>query len=164
MGCHFFLQGIFLTQGSNPHLLHWQANSLPLVPPEKRHLEISSFIPHPPPLNCTYEVPFSVNCISRCPTSFQALLTFPASHESCPSPFLKLQPTTHPLSSNPPSPACSLFHRALTTIYICTYSLCLLFIVCSEQKLHMGGIIECFVHQMSQAFRLMPDIQEALIK
>ena len=32
-GCHFLLQGIFLTQGSNPgllHLLHWQANSLPL--------------------------------------------------------------------------------------------------------------------------------------
>ena len=22
-GCHFLLQGIFLTQGSNPHLLHW---------------------------------------------------------------------------------------------------------------------------------------------
>ena len=33
MGCHFLLQGIFLTQGSNPHflcLLHWQADSLPL--------------------------------------------------------------------------------------------------------------------------------------
>ena len=33
VGCHFLLQGIFLTQGSNPclwHLLHWQANSLPL--------------------------------------------------------------------------------------------------------------------------------------
>ena len=29
-GCHFLLQGIFLTQGSNPHLLHWQAVSLPL--------------------------------------------------------------------------------------------------------------------------------------
>ena len=31
--CHFLLQGIFLTQGSNLHLLcllHWQANSLPL--------------------------------------------------------------------------------------------------------------------------------------
>ena len=28
-GCHFFLQGIFLTQGSNPHLLHWQAESIP---------------------------------------------------------------------------------------------------------------------------------------
>ena len=31
--CHFLLQGIFLTQGSNQclsHLLHWQADSLPL--------------------------------------------------------------------------------------------------------------------------------------
>ena len=31
--CHFLLQGIFLTRGSNPclwHLLHWQADSLPL--------------------------------------------------------------------------------------------------------------------------------------
>ena len=36
MGCHVLFQGIFLTQGSNPHLLcllHWQAGSLPLVPP-----------------------------------------------------------------------------------------------------------------------------------
>ena len=30
MGCHFTLQGIFPTQGSNLHLLHWQADSLPL--------------------------------------------------------------------------------------------------------------------------------------
>ena len=30
VGCHFLLQGIFLTQGSNPCLLPWQANSLPL--------------------------------------------------------------------------------------------------------------------------------------
>ena len=29
-GCHFLLQGIFPTQGSNTHLLHWQADSLPL--------------------------------------------------------------------------------------------------------------------------------------
>jgi len=28
--CHFLLQQIFLTQGLNPHLLHWQAVSLPL--------------------------------------------------------------------------------------------------------------------------------------
>ena len=28
--CHFFLQGIFLIQGLNPCLLHWQANSLPV--------------------------------------------------------------------------------------------------------------------------------------
>ena len=30
MGCHFFLQGIFPTQRWNLHLLHWQADSLPL--------------------------------------------------------------------------------------------------------------------------------------
>ena len=32
VGCHFLLQGIFLTQGSNPHLLcllHWQAGTVP---------------------------------------------------------------------------------------------------------------------------------------
>ena len=29
-GCHFLLQGIFLTQRSNPLLLHWQVNSLQL--------------------------------------------------------------------------------------------------------------------------------------
>ena len=28
VGCHFILQGIFLTQGLNPCLLHWQADSL----------------------------------------------------------------------------------------------------------------------------------------
>ena len=31
----FLLQGIFLTQGLNPGLLHWQEGSLPLVPPGK---------------------------------------------------------------------------------------------------------------------------------
>ena len=38
VGCHFLLQGIFLTQGSNLcllHFLHWQAGSLPPVPPGK---------------------------------------------------------------------------------------------------------------------------------
>ena len=30
VGYHFLLQGIFLTQGSNLHLLQWQADSLPL--------------------------------------------------------------------------------------------------------------------------------------
>ena len=33
VGCYALFQGIFLTQGSNPHLLcllHWQADSLPL--------------------------------------------------------------------------------------------------------------------------------------
>ena len=38
VGCHALLQGIFLTQGLNLHLLHilqWQADSLSLVPPEE---------------------------------------------------------------------------------------------------------------------------------
>ena len=38
VGCHALLQGIFPTQGLNPHLLcllHWQAGSLPLAPPGK---------------------------------------------------------------------------------------------------------------------------------
>ena len=30
MGCHFLLWGIFPTQGSNPRLLHWQTDSLPV--------------------------------------------------------------------------------------------------------------------------------------
>ena len=30
MDCHFLPQGIFPTQGSNPHLPQWQADSLPL--------------------------------------------------------------------------------------------------------------------------------------
>ena len=37
-GCHFLIQGLFPDQGSNPCLLcllHWQAGSLPLVPPGK---------------------------------------------------------------------------------------------------------------------------------
>ena len=38
VGCHYFLQGIFFTQGLSLRslcLLHWQAGSLPLVPPGK---------------------------------------------------------------------------------------------------------------------------------
>ena len=47
VGCHFLLQGIFLTQGSNQHLLillHWQVDSLPLAPPGKlwSHMGLSN--------------------------------------------------------------------------------------------------------------------------
>ena len=44
VGCHSLLQGIFLTQGSNPHLLcllHWQAACLPLAPPGKHSLTLN---------------------------------------------------------------------------------------------------------------------------
>ena len=40
IGCHFLLQGIFLTQRSNLHLsclLHWQAGSSPVVAPGKHY-------------------------------------------------------------------------------------------------------------------------------
>ena len=40
VGYHFLLEGIFPTQGSNPHLLcllHWQAGSLPLAQPGKSY-------------------------------------------------------------------------------------------------------------------------------
>ena len=43
-GCHFFLQGIFLTQGSSLYLflfLHLQAGSLPLVPPGKPKYKVT---------------------------------------------------------------------------------------------------------------------------
>ena len=39
VGCHFILQGILSTQESNLHLLHWQADSLPLS-----HLGSPTFI------------------------------------------------------------------------------------------------------------------------
>ena len=38
VGCYTLLQGIFLTQGLNPHLLcllHWQVDFLPTEPPGK---------------------------------------------------------------------------------------------------------------------------------
>ena len=35
VGCHFLLQGTFPTQGSNPCLLHWQADSFTTEPPGK---------------------------------------------------------------------------------------------------------------------------------
>ena len=41
VGCHFLFQGIFPTQESNLsflHLLYWQEDSLPLVPPGKPRL------------------------------------------------------------------------------------------------------------------------------
>ena len=51
VGCHALLQGIFPIQGSNPrllHLLHWQAGSLPLVPPKcvSHSVVLDSLRPH----------------------------------------------------------------------------------------------------------------------
>ena len=50
-GCQFLLQGLFLTQGSNPRLLclrHWQVDSLPLVPPVKPPEQLNILPGFPP--------------------------------------------------------------------------------------------------------------------
>ena len=53
VGGHFLLQGIYLTQESNPCLLHWQADSLPLSPPgTKQMMDFSSFESHGHPMTC----------------------------------------------------------------------------------------------------------------
>ena len=47
VGCCALLQGIFPTRGSNPHLLcllHWQVSSLPLAPPGKPPLYLTTSI------------------------------------------------------------------------------------------------------------------------
>ena len=55
--CHFLLQGIFPTQGLNPHLLHWQVAFLPLS-----HRCEFSFV-FPPTnslvnLDCYFRIPY----------------------------------------------------------------------------------------------------------
>ena len=47
VGCHALLQVIFPTQGSNPHLLRllrWQVGSLPLAPPGRHEVVVTSKI------------------------------------------------------------------------------------------------------------------------
>ena len=60
VGCHLLLQGIFLIHGMNPYLLHllyWQVDSLPTVPPgkptklwEQLVIGLLAFHPAPTPL------------------------------------------------------------------------------------------------------------------
>ena len=47
VGCHTLLQGVFLTRGSNPHLLHWQADSSVLSPREAPGSLQQGVTPHP---------------------------------------------------------------------------------------------------------------------
>ena len=64
VGCHAFLQGIFLTQGLNSglsHLLCWQKGSIPLAPPGKplwlppvQFSSVAQSCPTPcDPMNCS---------------------------------------------------------------------------------------------------------------
>ena len=71
----FSFQGIFLPQGSNPHvlrLLHWKVGSLPLVPPGKSH-EGSNFhlqLPHIQvhPLSYVETTPQTSCCVGQQPS------------------------------------------------------------------------------------------------
>ena len=71
VGCHTLLQGIFLTQGLNLSLLclvHWQAGSLPLMPPRQPSnqlytymysLPLVTFLPHPTSLVILFLLTFN---------------------------------------------------------------------------------------------------------
>ena len=61
VGRHFLLQGIFSTQGFSPWLLcllHWQVDSLPLVPPGKPWMLLNILLwPGQHPHNMNYSTP-----------------------------------------------------------------------------------------------------------
>ena len=48
--CHFLLKGLFLIQGSNLRLLHWQGGSLPLHHLESPVIHLPGIKPTPPAL------------------------------------------------------------------------------------------------------------------
>ena len=82
VGCHFLLQGIFLTQESNLPLLcllHWQADSLPLTPPRK-------------PLLCSLQFSGSIVSDSLRPSGLQN------TRPPCPSPNPRAYSNSCPLS------------------------------------------------------------------
>jgi len=58
VGCHALLQGIFPTQGLNPSLLHWQADSLPVSPREERLKEEGWFTPGGTYFGRTHKIDF----------------------------------------------------------------------------------------------------------
>ena len=101
VGCHFLLQGIFLTQGSNLSLLHWQMDSLPLRQLQFSYSVVSDSLrphglqharlpyPSPTPGACSNSCPSSWWChptilssvvpFSSCLQSFPASGSFPMS-------------------------------------------------------------------------------------
>ena len=66
-GLPFFLQGIFLTQGSTPCLLHWQADSLPLRHqglPFKLSMHLKTISP---PDYCSIAFSLCIDEVGTCP-------------------------------------------------------------------------------------------------
>ena len=65
VGCHFLLQGIFPTQGSNPHLMHWQADSLP-----QSHIGSPPIIVSSPNVCMHYTLCSVISPLINCQTPF----------------------------------------------------------------------------------------------
>ena len=91
-GCHFLLQGIFTTQGLNPHLLDWQVGSLPLAPSGKPiHTYILFYIL----FHCglSQDIGFSSLCytVGSCCLSILKIIVF-IYQPPIPSPALSLLP------------------------------------------------------------------------
>ena len=80
VGCHTFLQGIFLTQGSNPQLLHWQAGSLPLAPPGKSNQQTSLHSTKSAEVSLVIPQMLSrFSCVRLCATTYTAAHQAPLS-------------------------------------------------------------------------------------
>ena len=90
VGCHCLLQGIFQTQGSNLrllHLLHWQTDSLSLVPPGWRRRW------HPTPVLLPEEFHGRRSLVGCCPWGRTELDTTEATSHACMHWRRKWQPT-----------------------------------------------------------------------
>ena len=88
MSFHFFFWGISLTQGLNPCLLHWQADSLPLS-----HLGISSerLRGHKCPLCGAREILYMHKSLLRSQkTGHQAIISLPFSPFPPPNSFVEI--------------------------------------------------------------------------
>ena len=88
MDCHAFLQGFFQTQVLNLHLvciLHWQAGSLPLVPPGKPNstvMEFKKLSMAPYYLVLESQVHIPQVAMQDCPRSDHSLTSKPYTHIS----------------------------------------------------------------------------------
>ena len=126
VGCHAFLQGIFPTQGSKPHLLgllHWQTGSLPLAPPGKSYITWHVFLSNYVSLDLiiinkfkhfTFSViKLRILITTSCPSHLLLLTPHYSGftriyNPSIPLPFHRLSPFSHPDCPSPVS-ATSIF-------------------------------------------------------
>ena len=115
VGCHFLLQGIFLTQEWNPHLfclLLCQACSLPLAPPEKPEYALVQFssVIQPCPTLCN-----PMDCSPSGLLVHHQLLELAQTHAH---PVGDSIQSSHPLLS-PSPPAFSLSQHQCLSICLC---------------------------------------------